>query len=223
MTFGTRSKLKRSKDACVKIGGERLQLVPSYKYLRAVLDPALTFANHVNSVLSTVAHKSYVLGKMRKYLTTDVSLLIYKTMIMPYFDYADVVYTNAFKKDLDKLQRAQNRCLKTCLLVDARTETNQTHCMSRIPLLEHRRYTHVNNFMYTPLSRPELLDVKQICTRARDAPLFKLAKPRVEAYKRSVRYSGALQWNLLRPETRNVNKLLTLKLLQKKWLMSTIV
>ena len=93
----------------------------AYSWLRLLntSELTLTFANHINSVLTTVAHKAYILGKMRKYLTIDVSLLIYKTVIMPYFDYADVVYSNAFKKDLDKLQRVPNRCLKTCLRVDA--------------------------------------------------------------------------------------------------------
>ena len=49
---------------------------------------------------------------LKKYLTNEVALKIYKTMILPYIDYADVIYCKARIGDLDTLQRLQNRCLK---------------------------------------------------------------------------------------------------------------
>ena len=43
-----------------------------------------------------------------------MALQIYKSMILPFLDYADVIFDKAYSKDLDKLQRLQNRCLKIC-------------------------------------------------------------------------------------------------------------
>ena len=79
MVFGTRSKIKKSSDVTVKIGNEKLQLVPSFKYLGVVLDSALTYSNHVKSVINTVVQKSYLLGKIRKYITSDTAILIFKS------------------------------------------------------------------------------------------------------------------------------------------------
>ena len=184
------------------------------------MDSALTFSNHVKSVLDTVAHKSYLLGKIRKYLTNDTALLIYKSMILPYFDYADIIYSKTCQGNLDKLQRAQNKCLKTCLRVEARTETNLLHATAKTPKLVFRRQSHVNTFMYQRQERVDLLDIKPINTRARDASLFKVVKPNLEAYKRSVAYHGSVQWNSLPPVERNTDKLLTFKSKQKHWLNS---
>ena len=221
MTFGTRSKVKKSSNAIVKIDGEKLQLVPSFKYLGVVLDSALTFSNHIKTVLDTVAHKSYLLGKIRKYITSDTALLIYKSMVLPYFDYADIIYANSYKKDLDKVQRMQNRCLKICLRAEARIDTDLLHSMSKIPKLSLRWRTHVNNFMYQRQSKVNLLDIKPVNTRARDATMFKVLTPKLEAYKRSLAYHGSVQWNALPSAERNVDGLLTFKTIQKKWLEST--
>ena len=52
--------------------------------------------------MSMVAYRTNLLTKIRKYLTEKVALKIYKSMILPYFDYGDVVYNTANKDGLDK-------------------------------------------------------------------------------------------------------------------------
>ena len=64
-------------------------------------------------------------------------------MILSYFDYVDIVYDRANQADLDKLQRAQNRCLKTCLLTDVRTNTDNIHTTVKTAKLEFRRKVHL--------------------------------------------------------------------------------
>ena len=207
----------------MKIGDEKLKVVPSFKYLGVTLDSALTFSNHIKTVLNTVAHKSYMLGKIRKYLTVDVARLIYKTMILPYLDYADVIFANAFTRNLDKLQRAQNKCLKVCMQVNVTTDTDRLHSMATVPLLVHRRATHLLNFMYLRQSKAELIDDAPIHTRAHDAPLFRVTRPRLEAYKRSVPYNRAVSWNVLNPNIRGLAQCKMYKNSQKKWLKDNIV
>ena len=164
-----------------------------------------------------------MLGKIRKYVTTDVALLIYKSMILPFFDYADIIFTKAFTNDIDKLQRAQNKCLKICMQLNVTTETDHLHSLSKVPLLKHRRRTHLLNFMYRRQSRLDLIDDAPIRTRAHDAPMFKVVRPKLEAYKRSVAYHGAVSWNALDPETRNLARHKMFKNVQRKWLKESIV
>ena len=59
-------------------------------------------------------HKRSVLCRIMPFINKHVALSIYKMMILPYFDYCDIIYTKACVHDLDKLQRLQNKCLKTC-------------------------------------------------------------------------------------------------------------
>ena len=51
-------------------------------------------------------------------------------MILPYFDYGDVFLINANQQLLGKIQRIQNRGLKICLGVEARTRTSDVGYIS---------------------------------------------------------------------------------------------
>ena len=143
-------------------------------------------------------------------------------MVLPYFDYADIVFDKARQLDLDKLQQVQNKCIKTCMLVNTRTNTGLIHSHAKIPMLENRRKVHLRNFMFQLKSHPNLLCTNDVHTRARDAPLFKTCIPRNEAYKRSVIYNGATEWNSLDVHMRNVDHFLPFKFHQKRWLINTI-
>ena len=145
-----------------------------------------------------------------------MALLIYKSMILPYFDYADVIYSKSRSGDLDKLQRLQNRCLRICLGYDRFGSTDGAHKVSTTPFLKDRRSAHVLNFMFNRKNNKALLNGREIRTRAHDAPLFEVKVPRCEAFKRSVGYFGSEAWNVLDPVTRNIKDYIAFKQLQKK-------
>ena len=133
MAFGSRHKVKRAKSAKIKLNGEVLKQVPSYKYLGIILDSTLNYNLHVNQVLRTVLHKLMLLSKMKKYLRDDAAICIYKTMMLPYFDYADIIFNSAHNKDIDKLQKLQNKCLRICLGKERRFSTDRAHKQANVP------------------------------------------------------------------------------------------
>ena len=215
VTFGMRNMVKKAKNSVIKINGAPLQIVPTYKYMGVTLDNTLSFDSHVKSTLSMVAFKTNLLARIRKYMNENVALKIYKSMILPYFDYGDVIYNAAWKDGLDKLQRLQNRCLKICKNVHKRFNTEELHTVTKMPMLTDRRKAHINNFMFKRLGKPELVDGRNIRTRAHDAPLFKVKVPKCEAYKRSVEYAGSLQWNTLPKQIRSTDSYNAFKARQK--------
>ena len=115
MVFGSHSKVKKAKNVKVTMNGVTLKKVPTFKYLGLTLTQTLNYNHHITSIIRMVLHKMTLLAKMKKYLNNDVALLIYKTMLLPYLDYADVIFHRSNSADLDKLQRLQNRCLRICL------------------------------------------------------------------------------------------------------------
>ena len=156
-------------------------------------------------------------------MTYFTSLYIYKSMILPYFDYADAIYSRANVTQLDKLQRLQNKCLKICMGRDRLFSTNRAHRETKVPFLKDRRSTHTLNFMYKRKSeKPQLLNNREIRTRAHDAPLFRVKVPRCEAFKRSVGYYGAEAWNALDANTRNTGSYLGFKKEQKRLLLLSL-
>ena len=222
MVFGTRHKVKKAKNVILKLENTQLQMVPTYKYLGFTLDSTLSFNYQVKCIGNMVAYKANLLAKIRKFLTDDVALKIYKSMIIPYFDYGDVIYNCANQEGLEKLQRLQNKCLKICRGLNVRFNTRELHVTTKVPMLEDRRVAHINNFMHGRLERQHLIDHRDIRTRAHDAPMFLVKVPNLEAYKRAVEYAGALRWNSLSPEIRNIKCATVFKARQKDILMQTV-
>ena len=215
MAFGSRSKVKKTKNVVIKLDGQKLNQVPSFKYLGMTLDGTLNFNHHITCTCRTVLHKLMLLSKMKRYLRDDTAISIYKSMILPYLDYADVIFDKAMSKDINKIQRLQNKCLRICLGEERRFSTDRAHKLTGTPFLVDRRKAHIRNFMYLRKRRVDLLNVREIRTRAHDAPLFNLKIPRCEAFKRSIGYAGALEWNNLPPQIRNTDSYKAFKYGQK--------
>ena len=169
-----------------------------------------------------MSYKANLLAKIRRFLTNHVALKIYKSMILPYCDYGDVIYNAAGQEGLEKLQRLQKWCLKISMGFNIRYGTRALYTVTKMPRLEHRRSAHINNFMYNRLNRTELVDNRAIKTTAHDAPLFKVVTPKLEAYKRSVQYAGALQWNGLPKDYRSIKNFESFKSKQKAVMLSNI-
>ena len=218
--FGTRQMLRRVRTNPVNLflSGKLIQNVPTYKYLGFELDATLNYKSHIAEILKKVMHKRSMLSKIMPFLTTEVALLLYKSMILPYFDYCDIVYQSACLGDLDKLQRLQNKCLKTCLGLHRLTDTGRVHVLGKSARLPERRRAHLCNFMYSRLTKSDLVDKRDIRTRNHDAPVFHVVFPHNETFKRSVLYSGALTWNNLPVETRRIDSQLAFKSKQKRLL-----
>ena len=219
MLFGSRVRLKNSRCPRLIINNVNIDFVHQYKYLGVILDPHLTFNKHLNNIIKITAHKINLLSKVRQYLTESASLTIYKTMILPYFDYGDILFINSPVKYLDKLDRLQIRAVKLCLRPGWEIPENVLLTSAKVAKLDNRRKAHLLNFMFKKKTCKDLLDIKQVNTRARAAPLFKTFIPKCEKYKNSVFYKGAINWNLLPVNIRNIDTYDSFKNLQKQNMM----
>ncbi len=91
------------------IAGETIDKVSEFKYLGLTLDSALTFTPHLDKVYKKSCQQLGVIRKVCKCLNANVSTILYKSLMIPTFDYGDVVYSCATKEMLNKLQMVQNR------------------------------------------------------------------------------------------------------------------
>ena len=113
-------------------------------------------------------------------------------MILPVLEYGDLLYDGTNKKLLGKLQVLQNRCLRTCLLPNQPLPTIRIHEICGIPNLIARRKMHLQLYMFEQKSNHNIVNNREICTRAHDAVLFTNVKPNSEKYKTNILYKGAL-------------------------------
>ena len=69
-------------DIKLSLNNQILEQVCSYKYLGLILDEHLNYNKHIKEMNMLVAHKLYLMSKIRKYITESACINIFKTMVL---------------------------------------------------------------------------------------------------------------------------------------------
>ena len=204
VVFGTRNKINNVDIINVRINNENIQTVPTYKYLGLNLDQTLNFKYHLGIIINNISFKLYLFSKIRRFLNEKAAIIVYKTMILPFYDYCDVVFAFSGVPELKKLDRRHIRGMRICLDNGHNMDENELFIECKISNLENRRKVHIRNFLF---NKKELCENdNNINTRLHDGPVFKVIHPNVESVKRSVWYGGSIEWNGLDAELRQTCK-----------------
>ena len=182
----------------------------------------INFQTHLNQVYKLASHTIYLLSKIRNLLTEHAALTIYRSKILPYFDYGDILYHSALNHNADRLQKLQNRALRICLKAEARTPILNLHNRAKLPLLKHRRIAHIRNLAYKRSCREQYIMKTTRTTRAGTASQLKFWLARNNMVANSLYNTCATEWNLLDPTTRSIPTLARFKEAQRKWLTSNV-
>ncbi len=113
----------------VTVNGQELERVNQYKYLRVFLDTCLDWNDHIGVTAGKISQRLGVLGRVRRHLTLDTAKMLYNSLVLPLFDYCDMVIGNLNKTNLRRLQKLQNRGGRIILKADSRTHI-MTLCLT---------------------------------------------------------------------------------------------
>ena len=179
-------------------------------------DMNLNYNSHLENCLKLISHKAFLLSKIRRYINFNTAVTIYKTMILPIIEYGNILYNDSNQKLLNDLQVAQNRILRTCIYENRYISTALLHHRCNLAKLKDRRMLHLSLFMYKQQDNVDIVNNRNVRTRAHDAILFTTIKPNNESYKRNIFYKGAINWNNLPVIERNIPTYEKFKNVQKK-------
>ena len=214
MYFGSRNTLNKLNEITLSIDGQKLEQVQNFKYLGLMMDEALTFESHINYICKKANQKNGVLRKIRKYLTQKLCLMLYKSLVIPHFDYVDVIYMTATKEQLGRLQLIQNQSCRIILRTHKRTHIDDMHNTLKIELLEVRRTNHLSALCHENIYNADDASLNYIFTRVsdtqtrvtRNANNMNMVVPNIKSTKGrlSIRYRGPRHWNGLSNETKGI-------------------
>ena len=204
--YGMRSNIKRTKsvDTILSLNNNRLDRVSSYKYLGFILDEHLNFNKHVSEMCNIISHKLFLLSKIRKFLTVQARINIFKTMVISVIEYGDIIYAGTSSGNLDKIDKLFYRGLRICLGNDIILTKEELCYECNISKLEKRRELHLLLYMHKQSSKKNLLKIIPRRTRLHMAPVFYQYKPVNEKTRLNVLYRGAILWNNLPADKRNM-------------------
>ena len=125
-------------------------------------------------------------------------------MIFPYFDYCDVTFMFSKACELTKLNRLHKRGMRISLKNSNNLSEKDLFNKSKLSNLDTRQHVHLRNYMFN--NKYKYVKVNHLInTRLNDGPLFEVPKPNNDVIKKSVINSGALDWNSLDSDARNIS------------------
>ena len=199
-----------------------IHYVNIFNYLGIKLDNKLDFEMHAKECFRLVSHKLYLVSKISNIINNKQAITIYKSKILPYFDYGDIFYNKTFSRTLEKIQKLQNRAIRLCLGKDSRYNVLLLHQESNIPRLENRRHTHLLNFVYPRAHMDKYVEIPAVPLRRYDTPILFVHFPNNESFRRSILFQGAIAWNTLPVVDRAVDSHTKFKSIQKNKLINGI-
>ena len=197
--YGLHQRLKREDSVSLSCNGSSLTKSESFKYLGVVIDQHLSFNNHIERVVS---RKLGVFRRLRISIPMAAAERLYKTMILPVFDYCDVAWHGCGKANSDVLERLQHRAAKL-ILPNSGLDTKELNATLGLVPLINRRKLHIVLLARKCLdgSVPPYLNhyfnlntsIHTFATRRCND--IHLPKVNLEVAKKSFYFTGAMEFN----------------------------
>lgn len=181
----------------ILINNKPLEQITEYKYLGYRLDERLDFKPLLQETIKSVRHKIYLFNKVRSCITQKTAPIIYKSKILPYIDYGDVLYNEVDQTQTKKLQTLQNRAIRIAHRLSNRTNVDEKHITHKLLHVENRRIVHLLTYMHSIRDTSNLIDTRSLSTRQHDGRVFQLVFPKSTWFKKSFLYQGIKKWNQL--------------------------
>lgn len=113
LLIGGQKRLKLLRQVNLKIKDENIERTGHYKYLGVVINENLTWSDHVDLICSKVSNRLRMIKRIKHLLANKSRDIIFNTIVLPIFGYADVVWGNRFNCTLtNRLQIFQNKAVK---------------------------------------------------------------------------------------------------------------
>ena len=99
--------------AIVADDGQEVTTVKIVKYLGMMVDDKLVWDQHVDYISSKITRNIDILKRIRRFISQESLLLLYHTLIEPYFRYCSIVWGQCGETLKDKLQILQHKAART--------------------------------------------------------------------------------------------------------------
>ena len=198
------------------IGTNRIENVLSYHYLGVDLDKGLTYDKILDGMYSKANRKLYLLKRIRPFITNTVANLVFKTHVLPMFDYADFLVESGKAEKIDRLDTIQKRALK---IIDSKSnqglDEKQLMNLYGLHTLAERRVKHHLVLMYRLSHEKDHIDTYRppVSLRNSNKIKFKTRTTRLTTVLKSPYYRGVRLWDRLSEDTQKATTKVKFKMM----------
>ncbi len=138
MLIGTYQALKKILNINVHINGEPINRVSVAKYVGIYIDENLKWDVHIGKIIPKISAKISILRSLRNVVPIDSLTHMYNAIVLPQFNYADIILESASAASKFKLQSLQTRAARLITGSDPRISRNPMYKSLSWLSLHHR-------------------------------------------------------------------------------------
>ena len=198
-------------DNILYIGNDKLENVRYTKFLGLFIDEKLEWDQHISHVKNKIRSGTYVMNAAKNVLSRNHLQILYNSLVHPYLMYGNLLWGNAHKKHIHKLEIIQKKAIRCMSKVAYNEHTTPLFKASRILKLTDIHILQLNQFMYDfvncklPTNLLELYirnaDIHNHHTRHIDD--IHLPNVHFDITRRSFVYKSPLEWFQLSDKLKN--------------------
>ena len=197
----------------IRIASSPVKQVKCSKSLGVLIDETLSWSNHVDNTCKKISKAIFGLKLARPFVPHHLLLQLYNSLVLPLFDYCDVVWGNINKGLVDRLQKLHNRAARIITRSDYSIRSSEVLRRLQWDNLEVRRTKHMATLMYKIFNGKapkylnnflRLCDVTHHNLRGHELNII-LPKARTDYKRNSFAFKGIKIWNSLPLELRKSN------------------
>ena len=197
----------------------------SQKYLGLIVDSKLTFYDHIEYIKKKVAKRIGAMYRSKNLLPLKFRKMFANALMLPQFDYLDVIWSKTFKYRLKELDILYKKVAKIALDVKVRESSIEVYKnMDWLPL-HLRRQLHLSAYMYRIINencpRHFIGKFAYISGGSRDGDNCNLYTQKSKSHKEFF-YLGAKAWNILPKSLRASESVKIFSSTYKKALMERV-
>ena len=87
-------------------------------------------------------------NKIRRFLNKKCVIMVYKSMLLPFYDYCDIIFMYLGQNELQNLNRQHVRGIQICLNNGFLFDEAELYVKCNLSELDIRRQVHVRDFMF---------------------------------------------------------------------------
>lgn len=147
----------------VTFSSHHVNFVSTHKHLGFIISDNLTFSSHVDSICRKAASEIFLLKRLSLTCKNPTILQrVYKSYILPIFEYASPAWNGLSMTDESRLERLQRRAIRVILGLEYTLPLTPTHySAAAVNTLKHRRafaslcygYKLINNMLPPKLNK----------------------------------------------------------------------
>jgi hypothetical protein len=141
-------KINPAPKPILRLNGVVVREVLTHKHLGLTFNGTLSWADHISQVVTKAARCIGLLRRISRDVPRQCLEILYKAMIRPILEYADIIYDGSADTHLQRVESTQRQAALVC--TGAYKHTHHEKLLEELgwPLLEIRRKHHRLNAMY---------------------------------------------------------------------------